>query len=102
MLTDPIAELTRLQQSLLFAELSQVAYVPPEPALICTRKMGFLESQYFDHDGAQAYRFRNKHDCVVVCRGTEPNERNDVKADVMRAMVHAWDASADDWLARRQ
>ncbi len=32
-LTGPIAEWTRLQQSLLFAELSQIAHMPPEPAL---------------------------------------------------------------------
>lgn len=88
-LTGPITELTRLQQSLLFAELSQIAYMPPEPALTCVRKIGFLESLYFDRHGAQAYRFRNQHDCVLVCRGTEPNEWNDVKADANAVTVLA-------------
>ena len=88
-LAGPIAELTQLQQSLLFAELSQIAYMPPEPASICVRKIGFLESHYFDRDGAQAYLFRNKHDCVVACRGTEPNEWNDVKADANAVAVLA-------------
>ena len=88
-LTGPIADLTRLQQSLLFAELSQIAYMPPEPALICARKIGFPEPLYFDRDGAQAYQFRNEHDCVVVCRGTQPNEWNDVKADVNAVAVVA-------------
>ena len=88
-LTGPIAELTLLQQSLLFAELSQIAYMPPGPALSCVQKIGFLQSRYFDRDGAQAYWFRNKHDCVVVCRGTEPNEWNDVKADANAAIVLA-------------
>jgi triacylglycerol lipase len=88
-LDDPIAELTRLQQSLLFAELSQIAYMPPRPALSCVRKIGFRESLYFDRDGAQAYRFRNEHDCVIVCRGTEPNEWNDVKADANAVTVLA-------------
>jgi len=88
-LAGPIAELTRLQQSLLFAELSQIAYMPPEPALSCARKIGFQDSLYFDRDGAQAYRFRGKHDCVVVCRGTEPNEWNDVKADANAVAVLA-------------
>jgi len=88
-LNDPIAELTRLQQSLLFAELSQIAYMPPGPALTCVRKIGFEESLYFDRDGAQAYRFRNEHDCVIVCRGTEPNEWNDVKADANAVTVLA-------------
>ena len=86
-LSGPIADLTRLQQSLLFAELSQIAYMPPEPALTCVRKIGLTESLYFDRDGAQAYRFRNEHDCVIVCRGTEPNEWNDVKADASAVAV---------------
>jgi triacylglycerol lipase len=86
-LTGPIADLTRLQQSLLFAELSQIAYMPPEPAATCTRTIGLPESLYFDRDGAQAYRFRNEHDCVIVCRGTEPNEWNDVKADASAVAV---------------
>lgn len=88
-LNGPISELTRLQQSLLFAELSQIAYMPPEPALTCVRKIGFSESLYFDRDGAQAYRFRNRHDCVIVCRGTEPTEWNDVKADANAVTVLA-------------
>lgn len=88
-LEDPIAELTRLEQSLLFAELSQIAYMPPGPALDCVRKIGFQESLYFDRDGAQAYRFRNEYDCVIVCRGTEPTEWNDVKADANAVTVLA-------------
>lgn len=88
-LTGPIAELTRLQQSLLFAELSQIAYMPPEPALTCVETIGFQESIYLDRDGAQAYLFRNRHDCVLVCRGTQPNEWNDVKADVNAVAVLA-------------
>jgi triacylglycerol lipase len=88
-LTGPIAELTRLQQSLLFAELSQIAYMPPEPALICARQIGFPEPLYFDCDGAQAYQFRNQYDCVVVCRGTQPTEWNDVKADANAVAVAA-------------
>lgn len=88
-LTGPIAELTRLQQSLLFAELSQIAYMPPGLALTCVQKIGFLESLYFERDGAEAYRFRNQQDCVVVCRGTEPTEWNDVKADANAVTVLA-------------
>ena len=88
-LSGPIADLTRIQQSLLFAELSQIAYMPPEPATDCVRKIGFLEAVYLDHDGAQAFRFRNERDCVIVCRGTEPNEWNDVKADANAIAVLA-------------
>lgn len=88
-ISGPIAELTRLEQSLLFAELSQIAYMPPEPALRCVRKIGFSESLYFDREGAQAYRFRNEDDCVIVCRGTEPNQWSDVKADANALTVLA-------------
>ncbi|MHB8899813.1 MAG: lipase family protein [Thermoguttaceae bacterium] len=88
-LTGPISDLTRLEQSLLFAELSQIAYMPPDPALTCVQKIGFSESLYFDRDGAQAYRFRNRHDCVIACRGTEPTEWNDVKADANAVTVLA-------------
>ncbi len=88
-LDDPIAEKTRLEQSLLFAELSQIAYMPPEPALECAHKIGFDEAIFFDRDGAQAYRFRNASDCVIVCRGTEPTDWNDVKADVNAVTVLA-------------
>ena len=35
-----------------------------------------------NHDGSQAYLFENDQDCVVACRGTEPNEWNDIRADV--------------------
>ncbi len=86
---DPIAEKTRLEQSLLFAELSQIADMPPGPASECVRKIGFGESVFFDRDGAQAYRFRNDYDCVIVCRGTEPTDWNDVKADVNAVTVLA-------------
>lgn len=85
----PIAGMTRLEQALLFAELSQIAYMPPEPASTCVRKIGFPESVYFDRNGAQAYRFRNQHDCVIVCRGTQPTEWSDVKADVNAVTVLA-------------
>lgn len=85
----PIAEMTRLQQSLLFAELSQIAYMPAEQARACAWRIGFPESTYFDRDGAQAYQFRNEDDCVLVCRGTEPNEWNDVKADANAVAVLA-------------
>lgn len=88
-LAGPIADMTRLQQSLLFAELSQIAYMPPEYARICVEKIGFLDSIYFDRLGAQAFRFRSQHDCVFVCRGTEPTEWNDVKADANAVTVLA-------------
>jgi triacylglycerol lipase len=44
---------------------------------------------FYDRDGSQAYRIRNDHDCVVACRGTEPHEWNDIRADANAASVLA-------------
>lgn len=80
--TAPIVELPRLVQSLLFAELAAASYFDETHAAEVVRQIGFSGSQYFDRDGAQAYLFWNEVDCVVSCRGTEPNEWNDIRADV--------------------
>lgn len=80
--TAPIVELPRLVQSLLFAELAAASYFDEPHAAEVVRQIGFKGSQYFDRDGAQAYIFWNDSDCVVSCRGTEPNEWNDIRADV--------------------
>lgn len=80
--TGPIAELPRLVQSLLFAELAAASYFDEAHAEKVVQQIGFTGVQYFDRDGAQAYIFWNDADCVVACRGTEPNEWNDIRADV--------------------
>ena len=69
----PIVELPRLVQSLLFAELAAASYFDETHALKVVQQIGFAGCQYFDRDGAQAYIFWNDVDCVVACRGTEPN-----------------------------
>ncbi|MEZ6130266.1 MAG: lipase family protein [Planctomycetaceae bacterium] len=77
-----ISEMPRLQQSLLFAELASASYYDEAHALPLVQQMGFPHSRFFDRDGAQAYMFWNDRDCVVACRGTEPHEWNDIRADV--------------------
>ena len=86
-LSTHIADLSRLAQSLLFAELSSASYYVEEVALQLTKEIGFTGSRFFDRDGAQAYMFWNDVDCVVACRGTEPNEWNDIKADANAVSV---------------
>ena len=78
----PINELSLLQRSLLFAELAWVAYMAEDSAATIVDDIGLRETLFFDRHGAQAYVFKTDHDCIVACRGTEPNEWNDVKADV--------------------
>jgi len=79
---DSIEALGRLRQSLLFAELANVAYLPFERVQQLAGPLGFDRIEFYDHDGSQAYRLESPADCVMVCRGTEPSEWNDIKADV--------------------
>lgn len=85
----PIAQLSFLERSLLFAELSMIAYNNENEAQRAAEAIGFPDAVLFDNDGAQAYRFRNDHDCVIACRGTELHEWNDIEADVNAVAVLA-------------
>lgn len=80
-LDGPISELDEFQRSLLFAEISMISYLSVEECNIAAGKLGFTNGKFFDNHGSQAYWFMNEHDSVVVCRGTEPNEWNDIQAD---------------------
>jgi triacylglycerol lipase len=88
-LTGPIESLTFLRRSLLFAELSNLSYLSRAEAGKFAFRIGFPEIRFYDHNGAQAYIFANDHDAVVTCRGTEPNDWNDVRADLDLASVVA-------------
>lgn len=77
-----VGELTFLEKSLLFAELSRASYFPRTVAGQLAEDVGFPETRFYDRDGAQAYVFGNETDAVVCCRGTEPHEWNDIKADL--------------------
>jgi triacylglycerol lipase len=80
--TGPIEEMTFLRKALLFAELSMISYNDVNEATRAATKIGFPDVTFYDHDGSQAFRFRNDDDCVIACRGTEPKEWNDIRADV--------------------
>jgi len=86
---DCIFEYQFLERALLFAELSMISYLPPEQTEKAARRLGFDHVIFYDHDGSQAYSFANVHDVVIAFRGTEPNEWNDVKADLNVAKVLA-------------
>jgi triacylglycerol lipase len=83
----PVAEMTQLEQSLLMAELAMVSYNDPDEAGRAAASLGFPDLAFYDRDGSQAYRFRNQHDCVIACRGTEANEWNDIRADARASSV---------------
>ena len=88
-LAGPISQLSFLRRSLLFAELAMIAYNDEAEATKAARQVGFDDVTFHDRDGSQAYRFRNQHDCVIACRGTEPNDWNDVRADANARTVLA-------------
>lgn len=77
-----ITELTFLEKSLLFAELSRASYYPRTTAGRLADDMGLPETRFYDEDGAQAYYFGNEQDAIICCRGTEPSEWNDIQADL--------------------
>ena len=85
----PIAEMSFLRRSLLFAELAMIAYNDEREATAAATIAGFDHVTYYDHDGSQAYRYQNDRDCVIACRGTEPNEWNDIQADANARSVVA-------------
>ena len=85
----PIESLGTLRKSLLFAELSNISYLSRAEAGLLAHRIGFPEIRFYDHDGAEAYIFGNKHDAVVTCRGTQPEDWNDIKADLDLAWTMA-------------
>ena len=82
-----ISDLSIMQRSLLFAELASIAYSNKEEATKYAKEIGFTTVEFYDKDGAQAYRFLNTRDCVIACRGTEPTQLNDIAADLRAAPV---------------
>ena len=77
------------ERSLLFARLASIAYSNIDDAKKQARKLGFTTVEFYEKDGAQAYRFMNKTDLVIACRGTQPSEFNDIKADLKAMPVLA-------------
>jgi triacylglycerol lipase len=77
------------ERSLLFAKLSSIAYNNTKEAKSQVKKLGFTTTEFYEKDGAQAYRFMNKDDLVIACRGTQPTEFNDISADLKALPVMA-------------
>ena len=80
-LKTPIEELSLMRKSLLFAEVSMISYLSVEECNVAAGKLGFTDGKFFNCGGSQAYWFQNEHDSVVVFRGTEVNDWNDIRAD---------------------
>jgi triacylglycerol lipase len=82
----PLSSLSFLLRSLALAELALIAYNDEAEARRAGEAIGFPHIRFLEQDGAQAYEFRNQHDIVLACRGTELNEWNDIQADANAVM----------------
>ena len=77
-------------RSLLFARLASISYNSNiKEVKKQAKKLGFTTVEFYNKEGAQAYRFMNKEDLVIACRGTEPTEFNDISADLKALPVMA-------------
>ena len=88
-LMTPILTLNFRERSLLFAELSSIAYSDEKVATKLAKQLGFTTVEFYDKNGAQAYRFQNKYDTVIACRGTQPTQFNDIAADLKAMPVNS-------------
>jgi triacylglycerol lipase len=86
----PVSELSWIQKSLLFAELSRLSYADPGPVEKNAYEGAIDQCTFIQRDGAEAYVFGNRHDCMIVCRGTEPHQWNDIRAD-----ANAWTVATE-------
>lgn len=85
-----INELDFASRSLLFARLAKIAYDDNQETVTKeATDLGFTTVEFYNVDGAQAYRFMNDEDIVIACRGTQPTQWNDVKADLRAAPVRS-------------
>jgi len=82
-----ISKMSFQDKSVLFARLSAIAYMNEADAKKQVKKLGFTQCEFYDREGSQAYRFQNKNDLVIACRGTQPTEFNDIKADLQALPV---------------
>ena len=88
-LKKPIKQYNLKTRSGLMARLSEIAYQDEKTARAYAKAIGFTRTLFFNVDGAQAYIFSNRDDCVVACRGTQPSEWNDIKADLKLIKVES-------------
>ena len=77
-----ISKLTVYQQALHMAQLSDLAYNDNQ----LFTDFGY-DSIFLSKNGTQAYFLWDKHDAIVVCRGTQPSEWSDIKADLTLNLV---------------
>jgi triacylglycerol lipase len=77
----PLSEFSWLEKSLVMAELSRLAYGPPEQIPSVVYEAGIDQCDFVAQAGSEAYVFGTPYDCIIVSRGTEPTKWEDIAAD---------------------
>ena len=91
------------ERSVLFAKLSKLVYSSDQDHVRShALELGFDSVEYYDSNGAQAYRFSNCCDTVIICRGTEPTCLNDIRADLSAYPVKSETISRVHWGFKRE
>jgi triacylglycerol lipase len=81
-----IKDMPFLDQSALFARMSNLSYREPKEANKHFKHMGY-KSTYLGNKGSDAFIVEDANDLIVVCRGTETRQWSDIKADLTIALV---------------
>ena len=74
------------EQAYLMAKFSQFAYLDEPEGKAEFAKLGY-DATLIDHNGSQAYFISDGVDLIVSCRGTQPTEWADIKADLDARLV---------------
>ena len=71
-----------LDKALIGAQLSAIAYMNEKPATTAAKKLGFTSVKLVENDGAEMLVCKSSKELWFAFRGTEPNQLNDVLADL--------------------
>lgn len=85
-----LSQFSWLEKSLVMAELSRLAYGPPEMISKVVYQAGIDQCDFVAQAGSEAYVFGTPYDCLIVSRGTEPTKWEDIAAD-----AKAWTIACD-------
>ena len=77
---------TNYEQALLMAKFSSLAYKDNQSF----KQYGY-DSIFLSKDGTQAYFLWDINNIIIVCRGTQPTEWSDIKADIKFQLVPSLD-----------
>jgi len=81
-ITKGIKNLKLASRVRIFSKLSEISYLDYQATCKLANGLGFYDISFYDNGGAQAYLFNTGSDKILVFRGTEVSELNDIIADL--------------------